>query len=152
MESSNPQGMIEELKAAIAELESENGMERFVGGHGLQSRFFVFEWRDERLEIDFRLPYARVLSDEETQAEDAMKVGAAIRLAILLLASCGDGRLLEDGETKLSVEADGARFHYDVYDADGTVLDSGDDWDALIARLNAAPLRDDGGGIQIIWP
>ena len=105
MESSNPQGMIEELKAAIAELESENGMERFVGGHGLQSRFFVFEWRDERLEIDFRLPYARVLSDEETQAEDTMKVGAAIRLAILLLASCGDGRLLEDGETKLSVEA-----------------------------------------------
>ena len=64
-----------ELRAAIAELESEDGLERFVEGHGLQSRYFAFKWDSARLAIDFRLPYARVLSDEEVQAEDAAGVG-----------------------------------------------------------------------------
>ena len=143
--------MIEELKAAVAELESEDGLVRFVGGHGLQSRFFAFEWRGERLEIDFRLPYARVLSDEEVQAEDAAKVGAAIRLAILLLAAERDGRLLADGEAKLSVEADETGFRHAVYDADGEMTDSGDDWEQLVARINSV-LTDSVGDLQVIWP
>ena len=67
MEDDKLDETIEELKAALAELESEDGLERFVGGHGLQSRFFAFEWRGERLEIDFDLPYARVLSGEGVQ-------------------------------------------------------------------------------------
>jgi hypothetical protein len=33
---------IEELRAALAELESGEGLLRFVEGHGLQSRVFAF--------------------------------------------------------------------------------------------------------------
>ena len=55
---------VEELRAAFAELESGEGLTRFVGGHGLQSRVFEFEWRDPTLDISFRMPYARDLSDE----------------------------------------------------------------------------------------
>lgn len=75
MAAETRQETINELKAALAELESENGLERFLDGHGLQSRVFAFAWNEERLAIDIRLPYARVLEDEETQAADAAMVG-----------------------------------------------------------------------------
>ena len=50
---------IEELRAALAELESGEGLSRFVEGHGLQSRFFAFSWKSEGLSIDFNLPCGR---------------------------------------------------------------------------------------------
>ena len=150
---SDPKETIEELKAALAELESEYGLERFVEGHGLQSRVFAFAWSDERLQIDFRLPFARVLSDERTQAEDAARIGMAIRLAILLLAASNDGWLVNDGEARLSVSADETGEHYETQDADGAVIDSGDEWDSLVARLQVA-LPPDGAeaSLSIIWP
>ena len=79
----------EELRAAFAELESDEGLTRFVGGHGVQSRVFEFEWSEPALEISFHIPYARVLSDEESQKEDDEEIGAAIRMAILLLTTAG---------------------------------------------------------------
>ena len=100
MESTKEEETINELKAALAELESEEGLEMFVEGHGLQSRYFAFSWQSDGLEIEYSLPYARVLSDEGEQKLDAARIGAAIRLAILLLASSSGGALLHDGETK----------------------------------------------------
>ena len=94
---------IEELRAALAELESGEGLSRFVEGHGLQSRFFAFSWKSEGLSIDFNLPCGRVLSDEEEQALDAARVGAALRMAILLLTAADGGKLLFEGEALLSV-------------------------------------------------
>lgn len=84
---------IEELRAALAELESGEGLSRFVEGHGLQSRFFAFSWKSEGLSIDFNLPCGRVLLDEEEQALDAARVGAALRMAILLLTAADGGKL-----------------------------------------------------------
>ena len=80
---------IEELRAAFAELESGAGLTRLVGGHGIQSRIFEFEWREPSLEISFRLPYARVLSDEAAQKDGDAEIGASIRMAILLLTMAG---------------------------------------------------------------
>ena len=42
---------VEELRVAFAELESGEGLTRFVGGHGIQSRVFEFEWSDPALEF-----------------------------------------------------------------------------------------------------
>ena len=142
---------INELKAALAELESDEGLEMFVEGHGLQSRYFAFSWQSDGLEIEYNLPYARVLVDEENQQLDAARIGAAIRLAILLLASSAGGALLHDGEAALSVAADESGASYSVIDSDGEVIDSGEGWEPLIARLEA-DLPDTGDGVQIIWP
>ena len=76
---------IAELKAALEELESGEGLSRFVGGHGLMSRMFEFSRSEPTLEIDFRLPYARVLMDEESQKADE----AENSMAILLLTAEG---------------------------------------------------------------
>ena len=139
------------LRAALVELESEEGLASFVEGHGIQSRCFAFTWRGERLEIEIRLPYARVLSDDEEQAADAAKVGAAIRMAILLLAVDGEGRLLAGGEAKLAVTADDFGFRYTTFDAEGLMLDMDDGWEPLVARFESAHPGDD-DGIQVIWP
>ena len=61
----------DELRTAFAELESDEGLTRFIGGHGVQSRIFEFEWSEPALEISFHIPYARVLADEESQKEDS---------------------------------------------------------------------------------
>ena len=141
---------IEELRAALAELESGEGLSRFVEGHGLQSRVFVFSWESEELSIDFVLPCERVLSDEEERALDAVRVGSALRLAILLLSAAAEGRLLAEGEAGLSVAADEDGVRYAVSGPDGGVIDEAEDWDPLVARLDAA--LPDGGDIQIFWP
>lgn len=141
---------IEELRAALAELDSGEGLGRFVEGHGLQSRFFAFSWESERLEIAFRLPYARVLSDENDQGLDAARVGAAIRMAILLLTVAAEGKLLSEGETRISVEADEDGARYSIFGPDDGTVDGGDDWDPLVARLDAA--LPDAGDVQVIWP
>jgi hypothetical protein len=141
---------IEELRAALAELESGEGLSRFVEGHGLQSRVFVFSWESEELSIDFVLPCERVLSDEEERALDALRVGSALRLAILLLEAATEGRLLAEGEAGLSVSADEDGVRYAVSGPDGGVIDEAEDWDPLVARLDAA--LPDGDDIQIFWP
>ena len=151
MESTKQEETINELKAALAELESDDGLEMFVEGHGLQSRYFAFSWQSDGLEIEYNLPYARVLSEEEEQKLDAARIGAAIRLAILLLASLSNGALLHDGEALLSVTADETGASYSVVDSDGEVVDSSDEWEPLIARLEA-DFPNVGDNVQIIWP
>lgn len=143
--------VIEELKAALAELESDEGLESFVEGHGLQSRYFAFSWQSDGLEIKYRLPYARVLSDDEEQKLDAARIGAAVRLAILLLATSANGIQLHDGEASLSVTADESGASYSIVNANGEVVDSAEEWDPLIARLEAS-LPESCGNVQIIWP
>ena len=151
MEGTKQEETINELKAALAELESDEGLEMFVEGHGLQSRYFAFSWQSEGLEIEYNLPYARVLSDEDTQKLDASRIGAAIRLAILLLATSSSGALLHDGEASLSVTADDTGASYSIVGSDGEVVDSSDEWEPLIARLEA-DLPNVGDNVQIIWP
>ena len=151
MESSKEEETINELKAALAELESDDGLEMFVEGHGLQSRYFAFSWQSDGLEIEYNLPYARVLSDEEEQKLDAARIGAAIRLAILLLATSSSGALLHDGEVTLFVTADEVGASYSIVGADDEVIDSGEDWEPLIARLEA-DLPATGDDFQVIWP
>ena len=138
---------IEELHAAFAELESGAGLTRLVGGHGIQSRVFEFAWREPSLEISFRLPYGRILQDEASQKADEGEIGAAIRMAILLLSTAGS---LEPS-SRLEVACGDRGASYAVYGADGDLEDSGADWAPLVKRLETAL-----GGIpeplSIIWP
>ena len=138
---------VEELRAAFAELESGEGLTRLTGGHGIQSRVFKFEWGEPTLEISFRIPYARVLSGEEAQKDDNEEIGAAIRMAIFLLATAG--RM--ESESRIEVSCDDRGTAYAVYAADGELEDSGTDWAPLVKRFEtefgaaAEPL-------SIIWP
>ena len=138
---------VEELRAAFAELESGEGLTRLVGGHGIQSRVFEFEWSEPALEISFRIPYARVLSDEASQKEDDEEIGAAIRMAMLLLATVG--RM--ESASRLEVSCDDRGTAYAVYGADGELEDSGADWAPLVKRFEAE-LGDAQESLSIIWP
>jgi hypothetical protein len=141
---------IAELRAALGELESGEGLLRFVGGHGLMSRTFEFTWSEPALEIDFRLPYARVLADEESQKEDNAEVGAAIRMALLLLTV--EGLKAEDlKEVRTSVWAGEAGVGYSMVDGEGNVVESGDDWSGLVRRLESV-LPEGEESLSIIWP
>lgn len=145
------QEMIDALRAAMAEMESEEGLVSFIEGHGLQSRVFALSWQSDTLRIDFRLPFARVLSDEEEQELDKARIGAAIRLAVLLLNSDEAGKLLQDGESTISVYADDSGAGYSVADEDGAEVDSGDSFEPLVARLESS-LDGEEGHLTIIWP
>ena len=138
---------IKELRAAFAEIESGAGLTRLVGGHGIQSRVFEFEWREPSLEISFRLPYARVLSDEAAQKEGDAEIGASIRMAILLLTMAG--RM--GSASRIEVSCDDRGAAYAVYAADGELEDSGTDWAPLVKRLKAV-LGDDPEPVSVIWP
>ena len=138
---------VEELRVAFAELESGEGLTRFVGGHGIQSRVFEYEWSDPALEISFRIPYARVLSDEATQKEDDEEIGAAIRMAILLLTVAGH----MESVSRMEVSCNDRGTTYAVYSADGELEDSGTDWMPLVKRLEAG-LGDAPEPLSIIWP
>ena len=138
---------VEELRAAFAELESGEGLTRLVGGHGIQSRVFEFEWSEPALEISFRIPYARVLSDEASQKDDEEEIGAAIRMAILLLAT-----VERRGESsQISVSCDDRGTTYAVYSAAGELEDSGTDWSPLVKRFEAE-FGDAPDSLSIIWP
>ena len=137
----------EELRAAFAELESDEGLTRFIGGHGVQSRIFEFEWSEPALEISFHIPYARVLSDEESQKEDDEEIGAAIRMAILLLTTAG--RI--GSASRIEVSCDDRGTSYAVYAEDGELEDSGTDWSPLVRRLGAE-LDNTPETMSIIWP
>ena len=138
---------VEELRAAFAELESGEGLTRLVGGHGIQSRVFEFEWSEPALEISFRIPYARVLSDEASQKDDEEEIGAAIRMAILLLSTVG--RM--ESVSRLEVSCDDRGTAYAVYTADGEIEDSGTDWAPLVKRFETE-LGDAPESLSIIWP
>ena len=138
---------VEELRAAFDELESGEGLTRLVGGHGLQSRVFEFEWSDPALDISFRIPYARVLSDEQTQKEDDEEVGAAIRMALLLLTRAGN----MESASRISVSCDDSGTAYVVYSADGELEDSDTDWMPLVKRLESE-IGDAPESLSIIWP
>ena len=139
---------VEELRAAFAELESGEGLTRLVGGHGIQSRVFEFEWSEPALEISFRIPYARVLSDEASQKDDEEEIGAAIRMAILLLSM--EGRL--ESVSRISVSCDDRGTSYAVYSADGELEDSGTDWAPLVKRLETEFGDSSAEPLSIIWP
>ena len=138
---------VEELRAAFAEIESGEGLTRFLGGHGIQSRVFEFAWSDPALEISFRIPYARVLSDETSQKADDEEIGAAIRMAILLLSTVGR----QESVSRISVSCDDRGTTYAVYDADGELEDSGADWAPLVKRIEAE-FGDASESLSIIWP
>ena len=142
---------VEALRFALGELESGNALSGFVEGHGLQSRYFVFSWSSDWLSIEYRLPYARVLSGEEEMGFDNARIGAAIRMAILLLSSTSAEALLHDGEALLSVEAGESGARYAISDRDGEEIDSADDWQPLISRLEN-DISSAGESLQIIWP
>lgn len=136
-----------ELKAAFAEMESGTGLTHLVGGHGIQSRVFEFSWDEPALGIRFRLPYARLLQDEASQKEDDAEIGAAIRMAMLLLAMAG--RM--EPSSRLEVSCDDRGTGYAVYAADGELEDSGTDWASLVKRLEAE-LGAAPDALSIIWP
>ena len=138
---------VEELRAAFAELESGEGLTRLVGGHGFQSRVFEFEWSDPALEISFRLPYARVLSDEASQKEDDEEIGAAIRMAILLLTMAGR----TGSASRTEVTCNDRSTSYAVYNADGELEDSGTAWAPLVKRFETE-FGDAAEPLSIIWP
>jgi len=138
---------VEELRAAFAELESGEGLTRLVGGHGIQSRVFEFEWSEPALKISFRIPYARVLSDEASQKDDEEEIGAAIRMAILILSTVG--RL--ESVSRISVSCDDRGTTYAVYGAEGEIEDSGTDWGPLVKRFEAE-FGDTPESLSIIWP
>ena len=150
MENEARTDALAELQSALAELERGEGLSRFLGGHGLMSRVFEFKWSEPALEIDFRLPYARVLGDEESQKEDDAEVGAAIRMAMLLLAGEGQEGKALDG-TSAKVWADENGVGYSLSDAEGNTLESDDDWSGIISRLEA-DLSDGKESPTIIWP
>ena len=142
---------IEELKLALGKLESGGELPGLVEGHGLQSWYFVFSWRSDWLDISYRLPYARVLSGEDKVGFDNARIGAAIRMAILLLSATSAESLLHDGEASLSVEAGEFGARYAITGFDGEEVDSADDWQPLIARLEN-DISSAGESLQIIWP
>ena len=138
---------IAELRAALTDLESGEGLTRLVGGHGIQSRVFEFAWNEPALEIDFRLPYGRLLSDEESQKNDDAEIGAAIRMAILLLTLAGR----PDAASRIEVACDDRGTTYAVYAADGDLEDSGADWSPLVRRLETV-LGGETEAVSVIWP
>ena len=147
----NRDDAIETLRLALGELESGAGLSNFVEGHGIQSRYFEFSWQSDWLRIEYRLPYARVLSGDEAMSLDNARIGAAIRMAILLLAVTSADALLHDGETSLFVEAGESGVRYEITGQDGAEIDAADDWQPLIARLEN-DLPSSGDSLQIIWP
>ena len=139
---------VEDLRAASAGIESGEGLTRFAGGHGIQSRVFEFSWSDPALEISFRLPCARILSDEASQKADDEEICAAIRMAMLLLTAAGR---VEPPGTRIEVSCNERGAAYAVYAPDGELEDSGTDWAPLVKRF-AAEAGDGREPFSIIWP
>jgi len=144
---------VNRLRNAIRELESGEGLSSLTGGHGLQSRTFEFSWSSPTLTIAFSMPYGRVLDDDETRQEDDVAIGAACRLAILLIESDAAGSLLSEGESSMSVSFDRlAGANYRTTDDEGEIVDSGSDWCGLVARIERNFHSGDSEPLSIIWP
>lgn len=138
--------VLAELTAALASLEGGGLPAPFLGGHGIQSRLFEFAWSDPALEIDFRLPWGLALDEEEPRRARDAEIGAAIRLAMLLLQApaAGDG-----GRT--AVAADSRGVSYAVFAPDGSLEDAGDDWKPLVRRLET-DLAGVAPATTVFWP
>ena len=121
---------IADLSAALSALEAGGAPAPFLGGHGIQSRLFEFTWCDSALEIDFRLPCDRILEDDESRRAHNVEIGAAIRLALLLLQAPAAA---EGGRTTVTADARGVG--YSIFGADGSLEDAGDNWASLVRRL-----------------
>ena len=144
---------VNQLKTAIRELESGDGLTALTGGHGLQSRTFEFSWSTPTLAISFTMPYDRILDDDESRQADNDNICAACRLAILLIESDAVGSLLAEGENAMSVSFDrlvGA--HYQTTNTDREIVDSGDEWNGLVTRLARTMQSDGQDAVSIIWP
>ena len=135
-----------ELAAALASLEGGGPPAPFLGGHGIQSRLFEFAWSDPALEIDFRLPWGLALDEEEPRRARDAEVGAAIRLAMLLMQAPA----AEDGG-RTAVAADSRGVSYAVFAPDGSLEDADDDWEPLVRRLETN-LADPAPAATVIWP
>ena len=135
-----------ELAAALASLEGGGPPAPFLGGHGIQSRLFEFAWSDPALEIDFRLPWGLALDEEEPRRARDAEVGAAIRLAMLLLQAPA----AEDGG-RITVAADSRGVSYAVFAPDGSLEDADDDWEPLVRRLEAN-LAGAAPAATVFWP
>ncbi len=130
----NMEETIDELSAALEELESGQGLSRFTGGHGVQSRVFEFRWSEPSLEIDFRLPYDLAFDDDDARKARETEIGAALRMAILLLKTAGTGGF----GGRVSATATSRGVFYEIVGEDGETEDSGDDWSHLANRLENA--------------
>ena len=140
-----------ELQNALAELESGTELSGLKAGHGVQSRRFSFSWSEPDLAIDFEMPYSRVLSDEEAQRAENTDIGAAVRLALLLLEAAGRGTLLQEGESSLRVSIAEGGAEYLFLNEEGDLADSGGNLAVLASRLELSAPRD-GTAMTIIWP
>ena len=142
---------IAELENALDEIKSGEGLSTFVEGHGLQSHRFRFEWSEPLLQISYDLPTGRVLAPEEDQKADDAEIGAAIRLAIVLLRAFEQGKpeAFEDGALSVSCDDDGAR--YEIRGADGSVIDEEEGWSGLASRLEGV-FGDLSEELMIFWP
>ncbi|MBO7654185.1 MAG: hypothetical protein J6U40_04620 [Kiritimatiellae bacterium] len=145
---------IADIEEVIAGMERGEGPGRFCVGHGLQSRRFRFEWRDQAFSLDFDLPCARLLADDETRRADDAEILAACRMGLLLLMADRDGKLFREGEgnLQLSVSCDEDGPHYGLIGAEGGVLDEGDDWAPLVLRLETAFGIGLSALTDVIWP
>ena len=79
--------------------------------------------------------------------EPVAEIGAAIRMALLLLTMRGR----PDGMSRLEVACDDRGTTYAVYAADGTLEDAGADWSPLVRRLETV-LGDATDAVSVIWP
>ena len=140
-----------ELEAAIEELESGEGLSTFVEGHGLQSRVFRFEWREPSLQISYELPTGRVLSGEEAERSDDAEIGAAIRMALILLRAVRDGKTEEAGYASVSVRCDDFGARYALRAADGSLIEEAEGWTGLASRLEGI-FGEAADEMVIFWP
>lgn len=157
MAMGNVDKAIAELKAVVSGIETDGLPARFIGGHGLQSRRFHFDWADDTLTLRFDLPCCRVLSGDEQWRADEAEIAAACRMGLLLLAAHADGKLLHDteGEATLAATCDDSGARYEIRDARGEMLDAGYGWTVLVARLEGTFAPGAGtaeGAVSIILP
>ena len=136
---------INRLSQTLAALEAGEELSHYIAGHGFQSRYFSFSWQDAMLSIDIHLPYGLLLSNADTQTNSELSLGVALRMAILLLTA------QNLGEGRLEVFCDDTGVRYSIYDGDGNVADSGNDWKPLVKRMEQACVEDN-ESIIVIWP
>lgn len=125
------------MKTVLVKFESCEELSHFVGRHGLMSRMFEFKWSKPTLEIDFHLPYARFLMDEESQKADETEISTVIRMAILLLTVEGQ-KSKSPEKLSLNVWANMDGIGYALHDEEWNEIDSAYDWTGLVHRLDAA--------------
>lgn len=144
--------ILQELQDALDMLNTGEMPPAFVDGHGVQSLVFRFSWSDESLQIDIQLPCSRLLSGEELQETQKDDVGAALRMAILVLKADANEKLLREGEKSIRITCTENGLAYMVLDEEGQVLEEEDDWTLLAARLETSFEEEGEESLVIFWP